>query len=134
VSRWVRWATVFLVTSLYAPFTAAESPITLYCARDVPGLPDAEMKLNVGGSHVMHVIFVGVRPSRAQADRALRDCLNTAKKLDGSRDILASLWHRDRDRGNSGGDELLQPYGPFTNLVYKASSKTVVLQKLKPIR
>jgi hypothetical protein len=125
---------VLVVTALHAPSNAAEPPITLYCARDVPGFPDAEIRLNVHGSHVVNVIFMGVRPSRAQADRALRDCLNTAIKLDGSRDILTSLWHRDRERGSSSGDELLQPYGPLTNLVYKASSKTVVLQKLKPVR
>ena len=36
--------------------------------------------LTASGSHEVHVVFVGVRPSRVRADWSLRDCLNTAAR------------------------------------------------------
>jgi len=121
------WATALLVAALHVPSHAAEPSIALYCARGAPDYPDAEMKLSTRGSHVVNVIFVGFRPSRVRADWSLRDCLNTAAKYDGSRDIVASLWYRDRERRSP--HELLRPYGASAGLVYRASGKTVVLQK-----
>ena len=75
---------------------ASADPIALYCARGVPDYPDAEMHLNVGGRNVVRVTYVGFRPSRTRAEWSLRDCLNTAIKLDSSRDIVVSLWYRER--------------------------------------
>ena len=118
-----------LLAALQAPAHATEPPVALYCARGVPDYPDAEMKLNETGSHVVHVTFVGFRPSRVRADWSLRDCLNTAALLDGSRDIVAWLWYRER---YVPGSEQMLPYGTEATLVYKASRKEVVVQKLKP--
>jgi hypothetical protein len=86
--------------------SAAEPPITLYCARGTPDYPDAEITLSAQGHHVVNVVFVGFRPSRVRADWSLRDCLYTATRLDGSRGIVASLWYRDR--GARSPQELLQ--------------------------
>src|SRR5678809_1329195 len=79
--------------------SAAAEPIALHCARGVADYPDAEVRLNVSGHHVLDVTFVGYRPSRSRAEWSLRDCLATALKLDASRGIVASLWYRDRPRG-----------------------------------
>ena len=99
---------------------AGERPVTLWCARGTPDYPDAHMTLNPRGTHVLHVVFVGFRPSRGRADWSLRDCLHTAARLDGSRDIEAWLWYRERERRDA--REPLQPHG----MVYKASTRSVV--------
>jgi hypothetical protein len=78
-----------------APLTSRGEPISLHCARGVPDYPRAEMTLSTQSSHVVDVTFVGYRPSRVRAEWSLRDCLNTAMKLDGSRPIVGSLWYRD---------------------------------------
>ena len=118
-----------LLAALHLPSQATEPPIALYCARGVADYPDAEMTLNAHGSHVVNVTFVGFRPSRVRADWSLRDCLNTAAKLDGSRDIVAKLWYRERYV--RGRQELPGPHGTSA-LVYKASRRTVLVEKLQP--
>ena len=93
--------------------SASADPIALYCARGVPDYPDAEMRLNEGGRHVVRVTYVGFRPSRTRAEWSLRDCLNTAVKLDSSRDIVVSLWYRERYSREV--EEL-----PIESLIYRA--------------
>lgn len=122
-------ATVLLVAALHCPSHAAEPSIALHCARGVPDYPDAELTLGERGNRVVRVVFVGYRPSRVRADWSLRDCLSTAIKFDGSRDIVASLWYRDRARRSP--QEPLLPYGASASLVYKASQNAVVVQKRK---
>ena len=129
---WRRWSAVALTAALSAPALSGEQTVKLYCARDVAGLPDSEMTLSLHGPHFVRVTFVGARPSNGQADRALRDCLQTAIKLDGSRDIFAAAWYRNGEPARSNGPELLQPYGPSMQVVYRASSKTVALRKVTP--
>ena len=102
-------------------------PVALHCARGVADYPDAEMRLSARGHHVVDVTFVGFRPSRVRADWSLRDCLNTASKLDGSRDIVAWLWYRERQLRSS--REPLHPHGASAGLVYRASSRAVTLQR-----
>ncbi len=75
---------------------ADDETIALYCARGGADYPDAEMTLSAEGGHLVRVVYVGFRPSPARADWTLRDCLNTALKLDGSRDIVVRLWYRER--------------------------------------
>ena len=108
--------------ALLAAPCAAQGPVSLYCARGAGDYPDAAMTLKASGSHVVNVVFVGYRPSRVRADWSLRDCLYTASRLDGSRDIEASLWYRER--GERLRREPLEPRGA----TYKASTRTVVLQ------
>jgi len=100
------------------PVIAAE-PVPLHCARGPGDYPDAAIELNERGAHVVNVTFVGYRPSRSRADWSLRDCLFTASKLDGSRDIEAHLWYRER-----GAHTRPQPLEP--ELSYKAVSRRVV--------
>jgi hypothetical protein len=97
---------------------AQEAPVNLWCARGTPDYPDARMTLSARGSHALDVEFVGYRPSRGRADWSLRDCLHTASRLDGSRDIVASLWYRGERLAPR---ERLEPHA----LVYRASSRTV---------
>lgn len=100
------------------PSFAAE-PVPLYCGRAAGDYPDAAMELNKRGAHVVNVTFVGHRPTRSRADWSLRDCLYTATKLDGTHDIEARLWYRER-----GADASPQPLEP--ELSYKAVSRRVV--------
>lgn len=97
----------------------ATEPVPLYCGRGAGDYPDAAMELNKRGANVVNVTFVGHRPSRSRADWSLRDCLHTATKLDGTRDIEARLWYRER-----GADAAPQPLEP--ELSYKAVGRKVV--------
>ena len=114
---------VLLALALLAAPGLAQDPIALHCARGVPDYPDVHLTLNPSGSHVVNVVYVGYRPSRPRADWSLRDCLATAAKLDGSRDIVATRWYRDLDTLER--QEPLQPYGAF----YQASSRKVLLAR-----
>ncbi len=120
-------ATGFLAAAPQLPAHAAEPSISLYCARGVTDYPDAELTLSTRGSHLVKVVFVGYRPSRARADWSLRDCLSTAIKFDGSRDIVASLWYRDRALRSP--PEPLRPDGAAASLVYQAARHAVVVQR-----
>ena len=108
-----------LVVAFATPLLAAE-PIALHCARGVGEYPDAAMQLNERGAHVVHVTFVGHRPTRSRADWSLRDCLFTASKLDSTRDIEAHLWFRER-----GADSDRQPLEPG-ELSYKAVGRKAI--------
>jgi hypothetical protein len=114
---------ILVVLALLAAPCAAQEHFSLYCGRGTPDYPDADLTLSASGSHEVHVVFVGFRPSRVRADWSLRDCLNTAARYAGSRDIVASIWYRERNVREQ--REPLPPYGA----IYKASSRTVVLQK-----
>ena len=96
------------------PLMAAE-PVALHCARGPGDYPDVAMRMNERGAYVVHVTFVGYRPSRSRADWSLRDCLSTATKLDSSRNIEARLWYRER-----GADAPVEPLEPAA-LTYKPS-------------
>ena len=82
--------------------------------------------MSEGREHVVNVVFVGFRPSRGRAEWSVRDCLSTAAKLDGSRNIVASLWYRERGQRLQ---EPLEPFGPSRRLVYHASSKQLVVER-----
>jgi len=84
-----------LVSSPVPP-RPAEERVSLYCARGAGEYPDAELTLSASGPHVMNMVYVAYRPSRGRADWTVRDCLRTAGKLDRSRQIVASLWVRER--------------------------------------
>jgi hypothetical protein len=119
-----RW--LFFGLVLHAVPAAAQPTISLYCARGVPDYPDAEMSISERNEHVVNVVFVGFRPSRGRAQWSVRDCLSTAAKLDGSRNIVVSLWYRERGQRQQ---EPLEPFGPSRRLVYRASSKQVVVER-----
>jgi len=119
-----RW--LLLVLVLHAVPAAAQPAISLHCARGVPDHPDAEMSISERSEHVVNIVFVGFRPSRGRAEWSVRDCLSTAAKLDGSRNIVASLWYRERGQRLQ---EPLEPFGPSRRLVYHASSKQLVVER-----
>jgi hypothetical protein len=119
-----RWLLLGLV--LHAVTAAAEPTVSLHCARGDPNYPDAEMHISERSEHVVNLVFVGFRPSRGRAEWSLRDCLSTAAKLDGSRNIVALLWYRERGQRRQ---EALEPFGPSRRLVYQASSKQMVVER-----
>ena len=113
---------LLLALALQAAPAAAEERFSLYCGRGTPDYPDADLIMSAAGHHVVRVVFVGARPSPARADWSLRDCLDTAARYAGTRDIVASLWYRERDRDQR---EPLAPYGA----AYRSASRTVVSQR-----
>ena len=100
----------------------------LMCAKGIEGFKEAEMHLNVEGRHVVSVRFLGIRPSKSSADRAMRDCLDRATHKDTKKDIVANAWYRKSKNDSPARDELLQPYGAKTSLVYNASLKRMELR------
>ena len=80
-----------------APSAARDPKVVLHCARGVADYPDAEITLSGQGPYVLHLVFVDYRPSAGRARWSLRDCLYTARRLDSSRPIVASLWVRGRE-------------------------------------
>lgn len=120
----LRW--LLLCLALHAVPAAAQQTVSLHCARGVPDYPDAEMSISGRSEHVVNVVFVGFRPSRGRAEWSLRDCLNTAAKLDGSRNIVAFLWYRERGHR---AQEAIEPFGSARNLVYHASSRQLVVER-----
>lgn len=119
-----RWLLFVLV--LHAVPAAAQPTVSLHCARGDPDYPDAEMRISERSEHVVNLVFVGFRPSRGRAEWSLRECLSTAAKLDGSRNIVALLWYRERGQRLQ---EPLEPFGPSRRLVYRASSKQMVVER-----
>jgi hypothetical protein len=119
-----RWLLLALV--LHAVPAAAQPTISLHCARGVADYPDAEMSLNRQSEHVVNVVFVGFRPSRGRLEWSLRDCLSTAAKLDGSRNIVALPWYRARGQPVQ---EPLEPFGESRRLMYQASSRQLVVER-----
>ena len=124
-------ASVVLVPSA---ISAERPPVKLACAKNVPSFRDAEMLFDVAGAHSVIVTFVAKRPSTADIDRALRDCLAQAIRVDGSKDIVTAPLFRAREGANPDNDEDLRPYGILSNLVYIASNKSITVHKLEPIK
>ena len=115
--------TLLVALALVAAPCAAQEHFSLYRGRGTPDYPDAELTISSSGSHVVQVVFVGYRPSRGRANWALRDCLNTAARYAGARDIVASLWYRERD-----DQRHREPLAPYAAM-YKASTKTILVQQ-----
>ena len=105
----------------------AQESVALHCARgNVTHYPDARLVLGGAGSRVVHVTFVGYRPSRGRADWSLRDCLRTAAKYDDSRDIVAKLWYREPQLRSP--QEPLKLYEGDKKLIFSATSGRIVLR------
>src|SRR5262245_59683300 len=112
-----RW--LLLLLALHAVPAAAQPTIALHCARGTPDYPDAELSMGERNEHIVNVVFVGFKPNRGRAEWSLRDCLGTAAKLDGSRNIVAFLWYRERGQSLQ---QPIEPFGPSRRLVYRAAS------------
>ena len=90
------WVLALLLLAARSAPVASQESVALHCARgNVADYPDAEFVLRDRGARVVHVTFVGYRPSAVRAEWSLRDCLRTAAKYDDSRDIVGKLWYRD---------------------------------------
>lgn len=128
--RWVIalcWVLGLLAIVGKASHADAQGTVALHCARGaVTDYPDARLVLESAGSRVVHVTFVGYRPSRVRADWSLRDCLRTAAKYDDSRDIVAKLWYREPLLRSP--REPLKLYDGGKKLMFSASSGRIVLR------
>jgi hypothetical protein len=121
----VCWSLALLACVARVPHSAAQQVVALHCARgDISDYPDAELRLDPHGPRVVHVTFVGYRPSPGRAEWSLRDCLRTAVKFDDSQDIVANLWYREPQLRSR--QEPLPLYGPSTKLMYSASTKKIL--------
>ena len=119
------WSLGLLACVAQVPHGAAQEVVALHCARgSVSDYPDAELRLDAEGPRVVHVTFVGYRPSPGRAEWSLRDCLRTAVKFDDSQDIVANLWYREPQLRSR--QEPLPLYGPSTKLMYSASTKKIL--------
>jgi hypothetical protein len=121
------WSLGLLACVARVPQGAAQEAVALHCARgNVAEYPDAQLTLDRQGRRVVHVTFVGYRPSPGRADWSLRDCLRTAVKFDASQDIVAKLWYREPQLRSR--QEPLPLHGASAKLMYSASAKKIVLR------
>ena len=105
----------FAAALLVSLAAQADDAVKLYCAVNATGFFDAEMELREGGPNLVNVTFSRTRPSKAVVDWALRDCLATAIKLNGARDIVALAWFRSLTSA------ALQPLEPYARRWLPAS-------------
>jgi len=121
------WVLGLLLVVARMSDVAAQEWVALHCARGVvTDYPDARLVVEDSGVRVVHVTFVGFRPSRSRAEWSLRDCLRTAAKYDDSRDIVAMLWYREPQLRSP--REPLGVFGSEKKLVYSAASGRIVLR------
>ena len=115
--------------------TAKPPTVRLDCGK-VAGLKTVAerqfLSAESGGGNIYNVnlTFTGKKPTNAQAEAALRDCLAKASKMDGSKDMLASAWLKPRVGASDGEDDLLSPFGNMRYLGYKASTKKVSVEPI----
>jgi hypothetical protein len=126
-------AILALVVSCAA--TAKPPTVELDCGRVTGFRTVAErqfLSAESGGGNIynVNVTFTGKKPTNAQAEAALRDCLAKASKMDGSKDMLASAWLKPRIGAPDGEDDLLSPFGSMRYLGYKASTKKVSVEPI----
>jgi len=89
------------------------------------------MKLVPGqGIFTLNVSYIARAPSNRQVDLDLRDCMASAIRRDGSKDILANAWLRKRAGADPNDDDMLNPYGILTNLIYESRTKTMQVKKM----
>ena len=121
-SRWLCLAAVLVLCSR----VHADEIVKLRCAARASGFADAELQLRERGANFVNVTFSRTRPSRAALDWALRDCLNTAVKLNATRDIVALGWFRPH---SAAALQPLAPYPADAKVVYSASRRAVLLRR-----
>ena len=128
--RWVIglcWVLGLLAVVGKASHADGQESVALHCARgNVSDYPDARLVMGGAGSRIVHVTFVGYRPSRVRADWSLRDCLRTAAKYDDTRDIVAKLWYREPQLQSP--REPLKVYEGDRKLMFSAASGRIVLR------
>jgi uncharacterized lipoprotein YddW (UPF0748 family) len=87
-----------------------------------------------GDIYNINVTFINKRPTDRVADKSLRDCLKEAIKLDDHKDILMNAWYRPVRGSNPNDDEMINPYGFLTNLIYSHSTKSISIHKAQPLQ
>lgn len=111
--------------------TAAKSnlpPTPLDCGK-TPGFQVEAEAIDRDVTEV-YVTFIGRKPTRNQAENALRECLAVAVKRDASRDILPTAWYRKRAAASKYGDDQIKPFGARKFLAYSASTRLSAVNEL----
>ena len=128
-----------LAVSVSGAVLAKPSTVGLDCGKVAGFKTVAErqfLSAESGGGNIynLSLTFTGKRPTNAQVDAALRDCLAKANKMDGSKDMVASAWVKPRVGARDSEDQLLNPFGSMRYLGYKAATKTVSIQPITLMR
>lgn len=79
----------------------------------------------------VQLTYVGKKPLSPEIDKALRNCLSVAARIDGTKDILATAWLRKNQADKPNDDDMLNPYGGMHYLSYRASDKSIAVRELR---
>jgi hypothetical protein len=107
----------------------ADSKVSLSCAGRFRTVIDAVIELHDDPPHVLNISFQGSLPPRSTLDWVLHDCLSTAVKLDGKRDIVVHAWHY---ASRTSAPKALELYSG-QQLVYRAARRKVMLADPGPV-
>lgn len=86
-----------------------------------------------GGGNIYNVMvtFTGKKPANPKVEAALRECIAVAIKKDGSKDVLATAWFKQRAGASDNDDDQINPFGGMKYISYTAATKTVAVHELK---
>ena len=87
-----------------------------------------------GDIYNVDVTFITKRPDDKLIDKVLRECIGASLKLDNKKGILANAWFRPMVGMNSDDDEKLDPYGSLKYISYSASTKSVEVRSILPLK
>lgn len=109
--------------------------ITLKCVNVSGYKTEAErqfLSAASGGGDIYNInlTFIGKKPSKSLIDKALRECLQVAIKLDNRKDILANAWYRVSTKSNPYDDDNISPYGSLKYISYTAAKKTIDINSI----
>mgnify|MGYP007008100956 FL=1 len=87
-----------------------------------------------GDIYNVQVTFITKHPDDKLTDKALRECIAKSLTLDGKKDILATAWFRPMAGTNPDDDEQIDPYGSLKYISYTASTKSVDVHNIFPLK
>lgn len=87
-----------------------------------------------GDIYNVQVTFITKRPDDKLIDKALRECIATSLTFDKEKGILATAWFRPITGTAPNDDEQLHPYGSLKYISYSASTKSVDVHSILPLK
>ena len=122
---------------IFATATSAHAKpptIPLDCGRASAAVAERQFLDSAsGGGNIYNVMvtFTGKKPANAKIEAALRECIAVAVKKDGSKDVLATAWFKQRAGARDNDDDQINPFGGMKYISYTAATKTVAVHDLK---
>ena len=83
-----------------------------------------------GDIYMINVTFISKKPDNKKIDKILRECLDEAVKLDGTKDITATPWLRPKAGSNPNDDDMVNIYGSLKYIVYIAKTKSIAVHSI----